>query len=293
MTSVLKVRESTGSAFALGRRHSIAVGWKTVFGLAMAFGLVVAGEKASHAADDAFDFKGTRWKVTQLGPKDVGMAGDLHFDRERVDGASACNFFGGRYEFSGENGLTISVDRVTRKGCSGEALDLERGYLEALSKVQAYAFGDAEKSVLELKGEDGAVVARLQTQETFALEGTRLKVVSYLFEEGLYNVNPGTKPTLYFADGKIKGDTGCTRFTGTYTLTEATVKVVLDQPLSKAETCPPKDVRQDKMVLENLQAAARFDTGRNLIRLLHPEKDWAMLWIAKDFSAPAEPGKAE
>ncbi|MEO1280694.1 MAG: META domain-containing protein [Pseudomonadota bacterium] len=259
--------------------------------LGIALGYLAGSSLIAHAAGDA-DFQDSRWKVTQLGTEDVGMAGDLHFDKDRMSGASACNFFGAQYSFAGESGLTIKIDRMTRKGCSGEALRLEKGYIEALEKVRSYTFADTDHTVLDLKGEDGEVVARLAKQAQFTLEGTHLKVVSYLFDGGLYNVNPGSKPTVRFTDGKIIGDTGCTRFEGTYELTETTVKIKLNRPFSKVAKCPEDDIQQDRMVLENLELTNRFDNGRNLIRLLHPEKEWAVLWLALDLNPSKKTSEA-
>ncbi|MEL7047863.1 MAG: META domain-containing protein, partial [Pseudomonadota bacterium] len=220
-------------------------------------GLMAAASLAVPTATAFEGFEGTRWRVIQLGEKVVGMAGDLHFDKDRVGGASACNFFSGKSTFADKDGLKVEVDRMTRKGCSGEALELERGYLAVLESVRSYAFEDDAKTVLVLKGEDDVLLAKLRPIVQFKLENTPLKVVSYLFDGGLYNVTPGTKPVMAFKNGKVSGNTGCTKFEGTYERKEQTVKIVLERPFAKAESCPEDDVQQDRMVLENLELTTR------------------------------------
>lgn len=237
---------------------------------------------ASSGGAAAFDFAETRWRVVGVGGKAVTMAGDLHFEAGGVDGASACNFFGGAFETGPDQALVIKVDRMTRRGCSGDALELERAYLDALGSVRSYRFEDAEREKLVFLDESGATIAELARKHGFQLEGTPLKIVSYLFEDGLYSVKPGSKVTIRFAGGRMEGDTGCSLFSGHYDIAETTVKITLDMAVPKSEKCAEDLQQQDQAILAALEAAARYDVGRNVIRFLQAERDWAVLWLAQD-----------
>lgn len=245
-------------------------------------------EAAAMTPAEEPNLTGTRWRVTGLNGQAVGMAGDLHFDTNRVDGASACNFFGGTFAQKPGGGLTVSVDRMTRRGCSGEALKLESGYMDVLKSVKSFVFEGGEDAQLVFLDEHNRRVATLTRNVGFQLENTPLKIVSYLFEDGLHNVEPGTKPTLKFSNGRMEGDTGCTHFSGAYTLEDKSVNITFDMTVPKSATCPENERQQDSAILANLEKAARFDTGRNLIRLLHPEKEWAVLWLTLDHNPPGD-----
>lgn len=249
-----------------------------------------AAEPAATAAPVAvpFDFEGSRWHVVGVNGKIVAMAGDLHFEADRVDGASACNFFGGGFETGTGETLRIDVTRMTRRGCSGEALELERAYLEALKSVRRYGFSDDAHEKLVFLDEAGANIAELERKHAFHIEGTPLKVVSYLYQDGLYSVKPGSKVTIRFAGGRMEGDTGCSLFSGNYEIAGDTIKITLDMAVPRSEKCAESLQRQDQAVIANLEAAARFDVGRNVIRLLQADRDWAVLWLAQDMN-PVEP----
>lgn len=223
--------------------------------------------------------EGSRWRVTGLDGKPVGMAGDLHFDGNRVDGATACNFFGAAVTFAGADGVGFAVDRMTRKGCSGEALDLERRYLEVLAAARGYELdGDS----LKLRGENGQELAMLSRKPVFDLERTDLKIVSYLFDGGLYSVTPGSKPVVRFEDGRFKGSTGCSTFEGSYTLDGTAISANVESQEAAAEPCSANMTKQDKSIIEAFGKVVKMERGRNVIRMLQAEKDWAVLWLALD-----------
>ncbi len=231
------------------------------------------------AAAQVSDLEGSRWRVTGLNGKSVGMAGDLHFDGNRVDGATACNFFAAEVTSAGANQVRFTVNRMTRKGCSGEALDLERGYLEVLGAVHRYELdGDSMK----LRDEEGRELAMLSRKPVFYLEGTNLKIVSYLFDGGLYSVTPGSNPVVRFEAGRFKGFTGCSSFEGGYTLDGTAVSAKVASQEAASEPCAANVTRQDKAIVEAFGKVVKLERGRNVIRLLQSEQDWAVLWLALD-----------
>jgi len=253
-------------------------------------------ENVSAAAAAGLDK--TRWRIDWLAGSEAGMAGDMHFEGNRIDGATACNFYSANIETgdagpsasggSGSEGrkpakgqLTIEVDRMTRKGCSGEAFELERGLVEAMKSTAAY---ERQGDRLVLSDEAGKPVLKMTLKPTFTLERTPLKIISYLHDGGLYNVEPGSKPTIRFANGKVSGQTGCTRFEGQYRLDGETVNIAIEKTEPLTDPCTEGMEQQDTSILKGFDTIGRFDEGRNLIRLLRADKDWAVLWLALDLS---------
>lgn len=247
---------------------------------------------------------GRRWQVTALGAKAVGLAGDVTFDAPgdasrdasgnadgqpgsagRLTGASACNFFGGRYQFGAGDRLAIMIDRTTRRGCSGRALDLERRYLEALKSVARFDFKDDGSGILLLKDADERVLASLVAVPELQLEGTPLRVVSYLKDGGLYSVNPGPPPTLRFQDGKLSGATACGPLNGRYRIDGRELSVDLDDEdpaVLRSGACSADDRTQHNAIRDALVRGQRIDVARNVLRLMLADKGWAALWLARD-----------
>lgn len=225
------------------------------------------------------DLEGSRWRVIGLDEKQLGMAGDLHFDGDRADGATSCNFFSAATTFSDPNEVRFKVDRITRKGCSGEALELERRYIEVLGAVRGYELdGDS----LKLRDENGRELALLSRKPIFDLEGSDLKIVSYLFDGGLHSVAPGSKPVVRFENGRFSGSTGCSTFEGSYALDGTEVSAKVESQSAGAEACAANMTKQDKAIVDAFAKVVKLERGRNVIRLLQAEKDWAVLWLALD-----------
>lgn len=247
--------------------------------VAVVLGVLLAPIGQAAIAVDGQSFDGSRWRVVGLNGENVGMAGDLHFDGPRVDGATSCNFFGARATFSGKSGLAFDLDRMTRKACSGEAFKLEKDYTEALRKVRKYVLsGDS----LRLLDEEGGEVLLLTRKPLFDLEGTDLKIVSYLKDGGLYSVKPGTMPTLRFEKGRLKGEAECMSYKGSYKIEGSTIAVKIEDTSVTDTDCEADLMEQERAIIANFEQAVRFDRGRNIIRLLQAENDWAVLWLAQN-----------
>lgn len=241
-------------------------------------GALFAGTMAAAAAPDAR--LATFWRVTVLNGESAIPGGDITFKDGEVSGATACNHYGGTYSAGSGGALTISVGRMTRRGCFDVAATRERAMLEALAATRRYAI---EGDTLTLLDAAGKQVATFQRGGEARLEGGRLKITSFLMNEGLHSTVSGSGAVVTFKDGRIDGSTGCRSFAGRYTLGDGKL-AVSDVAVTGAvkEPCPDELADQDAGILAALPQATSLDVTRNLIRLLEPVKGWAVLWVTPD-----------
>lgn len=266
------------SRFYTGRNFVVLI--FVGFVAALGVGVAISSKDATAAEPDGLGQK--RWLIIELAGKSVGMGGDLIFRDGRVSGASACNFFSGETKFTGPGQLSVEVDRMTRRGCSGEALEVERAYFDTLKTVTSFKFTDDTRLRLELQSGDKKTLAVLVAEPEFKLENSPLKIVSYLFDGGLYGILNEQKATLRFRDGAVSGDTGCRAFSGSYERNGNALSVKIDQPLQEPRTCSAPEKRQDGAIIAHLQQGGELLRERSVIRLVNPETEDALLWIASD-----------
>lgn len=244
----------------------------------LVIGLVVPPPKPTLAQIADKNPLAGRWTLTKLAGNTLSTpAGDITFDTadSAINGATACNFFRGRYEAE-DGALTLTVAMMTRRGCSGVAADHERGFLEAMAATRATAI-DSDR--LTLTDAHGHQLAELIRTPDAALEGPRHKIVSYLKDGGLYSVAPDHVATIAFNSGHIEGDTGCRPFTAHFTRNGDALTVTDVQPAQTLAPCGEAIRDQDDAILQALPRATTFDTSRNLVRLLENPDGAALLWI--------------
>lgn len=232
--------------------------------------------RAEAEADLGLD---ARWSVATLAGKPASRAGDISFSGGEVSGATSCNFFRGTARRSPPHDLEIIVGMMTRRGCSGEAAELEREFLHVMARTHSFR---VDGDTLSLADSSGTTMAVLKRAERAQLEGQRHKIVSYLSNGGLYSIRPGSNPTITLANGKITGSTGCRRFHGHYALKGDTLEITAIESAPSATTCNDGNVDQDEGILAAVPKARTFDTNRNLIRLLETADGAAVLWITPD-----------
>lgn len=221
----------------------------------------------------------TRWQVATLGGAPAEPGGDITFEGEDVSGATACNLFGGSFARSGTDGLTITLGRMTRRGCGGVAAERERALIEAFSATRSYGI---DGKTLTLKDAGGIAVATFIEVGNASLEGPRHKIVSFLLDGGLHSVVSGSGAAIAFKDGRITGATGCRAFSGYYRFRDG--KLEIDEVTITEKTvdpCPEELKDQDEGIMAALPLARGFDATRNLVRLLE-EQGSAVLWITPD-----------
>ncbi|MCB1504614.1 MAG: META domain-containing protein [Hyphomicrobiaceae bacterium] len=220
-----------------------------------------------------------RWSIVSLnGGKLATPAGDITFETgdRTINGATACNFFRGTFETSGETDLAIHVGTMTRRGCSGPAAESERAFLRAMAEARAFRI-DGDR--LELTGTDSRSLVELLRSPDAALEGQMQKIVSYYHNGGLYSAGPDTGPSISFNGGRIEGTTGCRGFTAHYKR-DGTRLEVSDVVYAEPQAPCAEDTQdQDAAIVAALPRITAFDTNRNLIRLLDKPDGAAMFWI--------------
>lgn len=244
----------------------------------LAVAALFATSCAAAAAPDAR--LATFWRVTVLNGQPAVPGGDITFKDGEVSGATACNHYGGTYALGDDGALTITLGRMTQRGCFDVAAERERAMIEAFAATRRYRI-DGE--TLVLLDEAGRQVAAFQRGGEARLEGGRLKITNFLKDEGLHSTVSDSGAVVTFKDGRIEGSTGCRTFAGRYTLTDGKL-TVSDVAATGAvkQPCPDELTDQDAGILVALPLATSLDVTRNLIRLLEPTKGWAVLWVTPD-----------
>lgn len=245
-------------------------------------GLVAAaGVWSTAMAGATSDKLATRWEVATLAGAPAVPGGDITFENGNVSGATACNLYGGTFATAGEDGLTITLGRMTRRGCSGEAMQRERALIEAFEATRRFRMS---AEALVLLAADGKELATFKKVGNAALEGPKHKIVSFLRDGGLHSTVAGSGASVTFKGGRIELATGCRTFSGVYRLVEGKLEIEeLTELARQQDPCPAELTDQDAGIIDALPLATGFDTARNLIRLLEPEKGWAVLWITPEW----------
>ncbi len=222
----------------------------------------------------------TFWQVTRLLGQPAEPGGDITFRGGEVSGSTACNHYGGTYAEGPDGALTITLGRMTRRGCFDIAAERERDLIEAFRATRRYAI---DGDMLHLRDAAGKEIAVFRRGGEATLEGGRLKITSFLKDEGLHSTVSGSGAVVTFKDGRIEGSTGCRTFAGRYTLADGKLAISEVTVTGTSKTpCPDELADQDAGILSALPRATSSDVARNLIRLLEPAKGWAVLWVTPD-----------
>ncbi len=233
---------------------------------------------AAAAAPDAR--LATFWRVTVLNGQPAVPGGDITFKDGEVSGATACNHYGGSFTAGTDGALSITLGRMTRRGCFDVAATRERAMIDAFAATRRYRI-DGE--TLVLLDDDGKQLAAFRRGGEARLEGGRLKITNFLKDEGLHSTTSGSGAVVTFKDGRIDGSTGCRSFSGRYTLVDGRLTVSdVAATAATQQPCPDGLADQDAGILAALPQATTLDVTRNLIRLLEPHKGWAVLWVTPD-----------
>jgi len=88
----------------------------------------------------------------------------LQFEAKRAIGFGGCNRWNAGYRLNGE-GLVFERVASTMRACEAAAMERERAFLDALSRVTRHDFSDSGELVL-LAGDVPVIVARRQAAES-------------------------------------------------------------------------------------------------------------------------------
>lgn len=189
--------------------------------LSSTLALVLLAGVPSFAQSSSLD--GSAWTLMTLaGHPSLHGTPTIRFEGGHVSGNDSCNTYRGPY--TGE-GTTFRVGPLvsTRMACQGPRMAQAAAFVEALGKARVTRLEDGR---LVLADESGAALATF-TRQSQGLAGTAWEVTSYNNgRQAVVSVVRDTRLTLVFdTDGRVTGEAGCNRFTGTYTAVGDTVAI--------------------------------------------------------------------
>jgi heat shock protein HslJ len=211
----------------------------------------------------------------QAVPIVAGSRITLKVDGTQVGGTAACNQYGGKIHVSG---TTISITELiqTEMACLDDRLMAsESAYLGALPRVTA-AGRNGDSLVLtgpevELRFDRVAPVANAE------LVGTTW-ILDSLISGDAVSSTVGEATLELSDDGRISASTGCREVTGTYTMSEGQVLVMLDPYDMIGCVSPLGD--QDSHVLNVLTNGFEASVDGN--RLTLTARDKGLGYLAQD-----------
>lgn len=188
----------------------------------------------------------------------------LFLQAEGISGSAGCNSYGADVTRSGQ---TIAVGNLfrTQRGCDPGAVDAERAYLDAVSRVTALA-----ESGNELRAIGPGVelqFTRLHAIDPARLAGTRWTLTEI---ESSGVAGPALAPAelVLAADGTFTGDTGCRTLSGTWaTSFDALGMPALDAGTECGDPTADPGARQDGLVLSVLGDGPRVVLDGDRLRL--------------------------
>lgn len=208
---------------------------------------------------------GVTWRLVTLYGTPAVPGVTLTIDADSVSGYSGCNTYGGRFQVAGA-ALTITELTSTLMICENETLmRQESQYLLALKDAHTLArAGDT----LTLTTPEGALVFKADLPAAdVPLEGTRWQLS--LFTTGDTSSSPlaGTSLTLELAKGQLRGRSGCNTYTGSYSLSGATLSVA--NLTSTKMACDEAVMQQESVYLGALASTQSFRLESGVLYLTH------------------------
>lgn len=204
------------------------------------------------------------------------LAVTAHFGTDwMLTGDTGCNDYSAGYTLTGDGskgqiaitGLTKLAENACR---SEEAATQEEAYLQRLPLMTTYASDDF---LLELCNADGSDCIHFVSDISEVLERTEWIAVAYQNGMGeLTGVIPSQPPmTALFADGRVKGYTGCIYFEAKFDRTEDNITISnlqLTAASSETADCDPQLYNQQILYTEALSKATSFDARLGSLTLL-------------------------
>lgn len=161
----------------------------------------------------------TSWVLTAPvdAPDDVEVT--IAFSDGSVTGYAGCNRFNGTYTYD-DGALSFGTLASTMRACPDELMALERDVLRRLSLVRR---ADRRGEMLTL-ADDADVLLEFQAQTAEGLEGDwMVNGIHYPEREAIISVRGDL--TVNIREGRISGHSGCNRFAGGFTVTDAVVSI--------------------------------------------------------------------
>jgi heat shock protein HslJ len=210
--------------------------------------------------------EGTAWIVQSLHGHALagGVTATLRFEGGRIDGTDGCNRYSAPVTLQG---TAISVGphgATTNMACLPHIAKQADAFMAALSSATRYRVSGG---VLELLGDDGAVLAKFEPQlQSVAGSSWRATGINN-GREAVVSVLEGTSVTMSFAkDGRVSGSAGCNNYTSTYR--EGGGTLTFTAPAATRRMCAmPGVMEQEQFFLKALQSVATMRIEANDLEL--------------------------
>ncbi len=223
------------------------------------------------------DVIGTIWALKTLHGQAVieGTEVSMGITEDRIGGFAGCNTYFGPFAVDGDQ-LDIGPLGATTRACSDPELnEQEFTFLEALDSATAFEF--VSNSELEL-ADNGGVTMAFEKIDPAPLEGTQWELMTYNNgNNALVSVNPDSRITAFFENGKLNGSAGCNNYSGGYEIEGNNIEI---GPLaSTMMMCPdPGIMDQEQLYLAALGSAASYKILANRLELLNGEGATAAIY---------------
>ncbi len=226
---------------------------------AVALVVLAAGGNAGSAAPPAIE--GRVWRLTRVAGLDgevlaaLREAPNMRLEQGRLQAFGGCNRLAGGYSVDGER-LTVAALAGTMMACDDAAMKVEAAFTKALSGTLSFTVaGESLTLAPDSKSEPVLVFAVAPPPQ---LEGIDWKVTG--FNNGRSAVvSPllDTVLSLRFEDGKLTGNAGCNRFSGTYTRDGSRLSIASPVATTRMQ-CGDEVMQQEREFLAAVQAAVTW-----------------------------------
>lgn len=203
----------------------------------------------------SIELEGTSWTLRQIRSKDVvsEKTATLFFAGDQVHGNATCNQFRGSYTVDGTD-LSFGPLASTMMACP--EMGVETAYLAALGEIAGYR---TEGERLILSNADGEGILAFEPTQQVSLEGTTWQLVAYNNGKGgVTSLIRDTEITAEFGEGQVTGSAGCNGYFASVAVDsdQFTVSVVGSTEMACLE--PEGVMEQERLYLEALRSAVRF-----------------------------------
>jgi heat shock protein HslJ len=169
----------------------------------------------------------------------------------KVSGSAGCNTYNATYQLDGDK-ITIGPAATTRMFCGEPAgiMEQETAYLQALGKAASYQI---QGEVLSLFDAEGTRQVEYQANRLIG-QVWQLAEIQYMNDTSKTPLDPAQYTVEFLADGALNIKADCNNASGTYTVAEPSLSIVLG-PMTLA-ACPPESLSDE--FVKNLGIAASY-----------------------------------
>ncbi|MCI0395680.1 MAG: META domain-containing protein [Chloroflexi bacterium] len=203
-------------------------------------------------------------------------------DDGTVGGFAGCNGYGGPYQVDGSS-LTVVEIASSARGCAEEILAQEEVYINALTAAHSFTL-DADR--LAIHHEGGALhFAAMPPLDGPPFTGTPWRLVSF----GAGAAEPplaGTEITAVFDGTQISGSAGCNTYSGSYTLSGATMTV--GELATTRMACEQAIMDQENAFLAALSQSSFLAVAVNGDQLILVHDDGTLVFAAGEAAGDRE-----